>query len=299
MSVLTELQTATAAVLDRVGPDVVVIGRDGRGTGVVVDDGAVLTNAHHVRGEAVTVVFADGRREAGPLGGVDVDGDLAIVRVDTPDTEAVEWASSETAVVVGAPVFALAGSPSLAPRITFGTVSAVDQAFRGPRGRRIDGGIEHTAPLPRGASGGPVVDTDGRLLGINTHRLGEGFYLARPVDADLRRRVDQLLSGVSPRRRSLGVALAPPEIARRLRAAVGLDPRDGLLVRAVDADGPAARAGVQEGDLIVGAAGTSVGGVDEVHALLDRLEDGSELELSIVRGADELTIVVVIGGDDG
>ena len=145
----------------------------------------------------------------------------------------------------------------------------------------------------------PVVDTDGRLLGINTHRLGEGFYLARPVDADLRRRVDQLLSGVSPRRRSLGVALAPPEIARRLRAAVGLDPRDGLLVRAVDADGPAARAGVQEGDLIVGAAGTSVGGVDEVHALLDRLEDGSELELSIVRGADELTIVVVIGGDDG
>ncbi len=299
MPALAELQTAAAAVLDRVGPDVVVIGRDHRGTGVVVDDGAVLTNAHNVRGESVTVVFADGRRESGSVGAVDADGDLAVVRVETGDSDPVEWASPDAEVTVGSPVFALSGSPSLTPRITFGTVSAVDQAFRGPRGRRIDGGIEHTAPLPRGASGGPVVDPDGRLLGINTHRLGDGFYLARPVDEALRRRVDQLLSGVSPRRRSLGVALAPPHVARRLRAAVGLGERDGLLVRAVDADGPAARAGVQEGDLIVGVAGEPVGGVDDVHAALDALEAGTTLDLSLVRGVEELTVTVDFDPADG
>ncbi len=292
MPVLEELQFTAESVLDRVGPDVVVVGRDHRGTGVVVDDGAVLTNAHNIRGESVTVLFGDGRREAGSVGAVDVDGDLAVVRVATGESDPVEWARPDAEVTVGSPVFALSGSPSLTPRITFGTVSAVDQAFRGPRGRRIDGGIEHTAPLPRGASGGPVVDVDGRLLGINTHRLGDGFYLARPVDDELRRRVDQLLSGVSTRRRSLGVALAPAHVARRLRAAVGLDARDGLLVRAVDDDGPAARAGVQEGDLIVGVAGEAVGGVDDVHSALDRLGNGDQLELSLVRGVDELTVTV-------
>jgi serine protease Do len=292
MSVLQEFQSTTAAVLDRVGPDVVLIGRDGRGTGVVVDEGAVLTNAHNLRGDSVTVVFGDGRSESGSVGAVDVDGDLAVVRVATGDSDPVEWAGSDRDVAVGSPVFALSGSPSLRPRITFGTVSAVDQAFRGPRGRRIDGGIEHTAPLPRGASGGPVVDGDGRLLGINTHRLGDGFYLARPVDADLRRRVDQLLDGVSPRRRSLGVALAPPRVAARLRAAVGLEPRDGLLVRDVDADGPAGAAGLQEGDLIVGLGGEAVTEVDQVHAALDRLDPDGDLELTIVRGVDELTVTV-------
>ena len=156
-------------------------------------------------------------------------------------------------------------------RVTFGVVSGVDREFRGPRGRRITGSVEHTAPLARGSSGGPLVDAEGRLLGINTHRLGDGFYLAIPADATLRERVDQLAAGQSPTRRRLGIAVAPSFVARRLRRAVGLPERDGLLVRGVDDGSPAAAGGVSTGDLIVSANGIDVGTADDLWAVLDAL----------------------------
>ena len=118
-------------------------------------------------------------------------------------------------------------------RVTLGAVAAVAGGFRGPRSRPIPGACEPPAPLARGASGGRVVTATGALLGINTHRLGEGFYLAMPADTTLRERIDQLASGQAPRHRQLGVALAAPHVARRLRAAVGLPERDGLLVQQV------------------------------------------------------------------
>src|ERR671914_697221 len=181
MSVLEELEQTVRQVADQVGPSVVGIGRGrGRGSGVVLADGLVATNAHNLRGEETTVVFAGDRSVVGRVAGVDVDADLAVIAVDTGGAPAIAWATDAEARV-GSAVFALA-NPGGQLRVTFGLVSAVDRAFRGPRGRRIAGSIEHTAPLPRGASGGPVVDTAGRLLGIDTNRLGDGFYLALPAD---------------------------------------------------------------------------------------------------------------------
>ena len=104
---------------------------------------------------------------------------------------ALPWADG-AGPSVGQPVFALANPGGRGLRVTFGFVSGVERTFRGPRGRRISGSLEHTAPLLPGSSGGPVLDGDGRLLGINTNRLGEGFYLAIPADATLRGRVDAL-----------------------------------------------------------------------------------------------------------
>jgi hypothetical protein len=191
MGVLDELEQAVREVADRAGPSVVGIGRGrGRGSGVVLADGLVATNAHNLRGEETTVVFAGDRSAVGRVAGVDVDADLAVLAVDTGGAPAIGWAE-DAGVRVGTPVFALA-NPGGQLRVTFGLVSAVGRAFRGPRGRRIAGSIEHTAPLPRGASGGPVVDAAGRLLGIDTNRLGDGFYLALPADADLRQRLDAL-----------------------------------------------------------------------------------------------------------
>ena len=141
------------------------------------------------------------------------------------------------------------------PRVTFGFVSGTGRSFRGPRGRRVAGAVEHTAPLMPGSSGGPVVDLAGNLLGINTNRLGNGFYLAIAADATLRDRVNALGRGESPKRRRLGVGLAPSHVARRLRAAVGLPEREGLLVREVEDDSPAAKAGIAEGDLLVAVGG--------------------------------------------
>ena len=293
MSVLDELEQAVRQVAERVGPSVVGIGRGrGRGSGVVLADGLVATNAHNIRGEETTVVFGD-RGAVGRVAGVDVDADLAVIAVDTGGAPAIAWA--EDAARVGTPVFALA-NPGGQLRVTFGLVSAVDRAFRGPRGRRIAGSIEHTAPLPRGASGGPVVDADGRLLGIDTNRLGDGFYLALPADAELRRRLDALGRGESTARPRLGVGIAPARVARQLRRSVGLPERDGLLVRVVEDGGPADQAGLRTGDLLVEAGGRPLTDADELHEALDQVGEDQALTLRVVRGTDELTVTVRFGG---
>lgn len=291
-------RAAVRAVLDEAGRSVVRIGRGpGRGAGMVVGDDLVLTNAHNLRGGEVTVTFPDGRSEVGPVAGVDVDGDLAVLRVGTAGAPALEWGEGQ--VALGTSVFTLTVPTSAAVRVTAGMVSAVGRGFRGPRGRLISGGLEHTAPLARGSSGSPLLDAGGRLVGMNTHRLGEGFYLAVPADAALRTRVDALARGESPRHVYLGVSLLPPRAGRRLRASVGLPERDGLLVRAVDDDGPAGRAGVRAGDLLVAAGGTLLGSHDELFDALGRVAVGEPLDLTVVRGAEELEVRVTFGDRPG
>jgi serine protease Do len=295
-SVSAALAEAARTVIANAGPSVVRIGRGGgRGCGIVVADGHVLTNAHNLRDRTTEVTFADGRAEQGSVVAVDVDGDLVLVTVDTAGAPTLAW--SEAAPEVGTLAYALARTASGGTRLTVGVLSSVDGAFRGPRGRRVGGTLEHTAPLARGSSGSPIVDEEGRLLGLNTARLGQGFYVALPADADLRSRVDALLRGESPARRTLGIGLAPAEVAAKLRASVGLPERTGLLVRSVDPSGPAADAGVQVGDLVAGAAGALVSSVDDLHRALDEAE--ATLELQLVRGAEDLTVTVTFPSDDG
>jgi S1-C subfamily serine protease len=143
-----------------------------------------------------------------------------------------------------------------------------------------------------GSSGGPVVDLDGNLLGINTNRLGNGFYLAISADAALRDRVAALGRGEEPKRRRLGVGLAPSHVARRLRRAVGLPELDGLLVRDVEEGSPAAEAGVRQGDLIVAAGDTPTADYDALFGALEGIEEGAEVELAIVRGGEERRVRV-------
>jgi serine protease Do len=288
MAVLEELSDAVRGVVDRVGPAVVGLGRGwGRGSGVVTAPGTVLTNAHNLRGEEVTVSFADGRVETGSVAGVDVEGDLAVIAVETGDAEPVEFGDPGE-LGIGSPVFALANPGGRGLRATVGLVSSTGRSFRGRRGRRIRGSIEHTAPLPRGSSGGPLVDAEGRLLGLNAVRMDGGLILALPADAALRDRADALARGESTPRPRLGVAIAPPHVARRLRRAVGLPERDGLLVRWVEDGAPADRAGIEKGDLIVGAQGSPVARIDDLEPLLT----GDEIALTVLRGADEREVRV-------
>lgn len=292
MPVLMELRTAIEKIAAEVGPSLVGVGqRWGIGSGVVVGPGKVLTNAHNIRGDEVTVTFSDGRTEAGSVSGVDVDGDLAVVSVDTKDAPAVAWAA-DTDPAIGSPVFALANPGGRGLRVTIGLVSGTQRSFRGPRGRRIAGSVEHTAPLLPGSSGGPIVDEDGTLLGLNTNRLGEGFYLAIPADQSLRDRVDALGRGEAPERPRLGVAIAPSHVARRLRRAVGLPEVDGLLVRGVEDDSPAAHAEIREGDLIVRVGDKPIGDVDALHVVLDALPAGGTLKLTVLRGTEERQVTV-------
>jgi len=296
MTALLELQDTIAAVAARVGPAVVGLGRGwGVGSGVVVADGAVLTNAHVLRRAETTVTFDDGRQESGQAQGVDREGDLAVVAADTGDVAPIAWAPEDAEAGLGSVVFALANPGGRGLRVTAGSVSSAQRSFRGPRGRRIAGALEHTAPLPRGSSGGPLVDAEGRLIGINAVRMDGGLILALPADEALRRRVDALGRGEAPRRAHLGIAIAPPHVARRLRRSVGLPDVDGLLVRGVEEGSPADAAGIERGDLIVAVAGKPASRVDDIHAALDA--EGDELRLTVVRGADEREVTVALAAD--
>ena len=286
MNLVQDLSNAIASAATAASPSIVGIGARVRGSGVVVADGRVLTNAHNLRGDEVTVTFADGRSVRGRVAGTDVDGDLAVIDVDTAGIPAIAWAHAQAGV--GSVVFGLSATQGGPARVTVGTVSAVNRAFRGPGGRRISGSIEHTAPMAAGSSGGPIVDASGELVGLNTHRIGEGFYLARQADADLHERVEALSGGRSVERPRLGVEVAPSHVARRLRRSVGLPERDGLLVRGIEDGSPAAGAGIREGDLIIRIAGADVADAD---SLLDAMAGAKgRVEILVVRGAEELTL---------
>jgi serine protease Do len=296
MTLLEELESSVQAAVERTGPAVVGLGRGwGVGSGVVIAPGRVLTNAHNLRHDQTTVTFHDGRRASGRVTGSDTDLDIAVIDVDTAEIDPVNWAPEDEGageVPTGRAVLALANPGGRGLRVTPGFVSSSARSFRGPRGRRIAGAIEHTAPLPRGSSGGPLIDTTGRLLGINSVRVDGGLILAIPADGALRERVDALGRGETPQRVRLGVAIAPPRVARRLRRAVGLPERDGLLVRAVEEGSPAEQAGIERGDLIIAAGGREIERVDDLYEALDGAQAPGQLELSIVRGSDERVVTV-------
>jgi S1-C subfamily serine protease len=287
----TTVGEAARAALAASTPSVVRIGRSpGRGCGIVVADGHVLTNAHNLRDRTTEVTFADGRAVQGEVVAVDPDGDLVVLAVDTGGAAPLAWASE--AAGPGDVVYAVGRTADGGARVTFGMVSGVERSFRGPRGRQITGSLEHTAPLARGSSGSPVVDAEGRLIALNTARLADGFYLALPADAALRARVDALVRGESVHRLVLGVGLAPAEVARQLRASVGLAEQPGLLVRTVEPGSPAAGADLRVGDLLTKADGGAVTTVDDLHAALDAARANRRLTLHVVRGAEELDVEV-------
>ncbi|MEP7114218.1 MAG: trypsin-like peptidase domain-containing protein [Ilumatobacteraceae bacterium] len=287
MTLINDLSSTARSVLAELGSSLVTIGQDGRGSGIVIAAGKVLTNAHNLRDRTTLVTFADGRAEQGSIAGADQDGDLVVLEVDTGDVTPATWA--EQSPEAGDVVFALSRGGHR-PRISFGMVSSVDVAFHGPRGRQVHGGIEHTAPLVRGSSGGAVANADGRVVGVNTHRTGRGFYVARPVDDALQSTIADLAAGKSVVRPRLGVALAAPEVAAKLRASVGLPERAGLLVRGVEPEGPAANAGIAEGDLLVAVGDVTLVSTETLHDALGIA--GETLTVTVVRGTDERVVTV-------
>jgi S1-C subfamily serine protease len=275
--VTTDLSTFIADSAERFGPSVVGLRGDARGTGIVIADQRVLTTAANLGGDQAEVVFDDGHSESASVTGLDRRRGIALLSVDTRGRVPLEFGTADHGI--GTAVVALANP--------WGHALSAAPGFIASR-RERPAGLAHTAPCPRGAGGGPLVDAAGGLVGVNATRLAGGFVLAIATDAETRARVAALAAAEQRSDRTLGVAIAPAREARRLRRAVGLEQRDGLLVRAVAPDSPASRAGIQRGDMIVAVGVTPIATVDDLLAQLET--DEAELAMTIVRGADELPL---------
>jgi S1-C subfamily serine protease len=281
------------SIAKEVGPSVVRLGRGSRrGSGVVIArDRVVVLSRSLAAAHELEVVLDEATVEAGQVLGSDRSTGLSLLKVATGDARPLEWVDGTPAL--GDVVYAL-GDPGTGLRVTEGRVSSAPVDVRGPGGRLLTG-IEHTAPLPRGCGGGPLVNVDGALLGLNALRTDPGFLVASAA-ATVHPAVERMLAGASEQE-PLGVAVAPARVARRLRQAVGLPERDGLLVREVLPGSVAERAGVSVGDLIVRLGDATVTTPDELLGGLQGV--AGRLPLGVVRGADELDLeAVFIKGSD-
>jgi serine protease Do len=254
-----------------------------------VGEDRLIVMSHSLTASSVELRIA-GEVVEGTVEGADRIVGISLIAAPTREVAPVIWA--DVSPELGDVVFAL-GDPGTGLRITQGRVSAESLSLRGRSGHLLEG-IEHTAPLPRGSAGGPLVDADGAVVGLNVLRTDPGFLFAIGAPA-VQSALERLLSG-APEPARLGIAIAPSHAARRLRGAVGLPERDGVLVRNVEDESIAARAGVQRGDLIVAVGAAETGSVD---ALFAALEAGASepTVLRLVRGVEEMEIPIDLRGE--
>jgi S1-C subfamily serine protease len=294
---------AVIAVVERVGPAVVSIVRGrsegehgGEGSGVVLaPDGYVLTNSHVVHGaRSLEARFTDGRSMAARLVGEDPATDLALVRVGASDLPHVGFPKgSDDGVRVGQLVIAIGNPLGFQSTVSAGVVSALGRSLRGRDGRLIENIVQHTAALNPGNSGGPLVDSRGRLVGINTAMIAsaQGLFFAVPAST-VSWVVPKLLVDGAVKRGYLGLSGRQRPLDRRLARAHGLSQPSGVEVMSLQPGGPAALAGVRDGDILLAIDGETVSSVDDLHRALTRWSAGSSVLLSVLRRT-ELTAIRV------
>ncbi len=271
-------------------PAVAALGRGARrGCGLVIGEERAVALEHTLRAEEVELRLSDGRSVQCAHVGSDRHTGLALLSGDFAGIAAPVLADSLPDLA--ADICSLA-DPGSGLRVTRGAVSCAAVAVRGRAGRALEM-IEHTAPIPSGAGGGPILDEQGAVLGVSALRGDPGFALAVPAAA-VTAAIERISTGREPAR--LGVALAPPRVARRMRAAVGLPERGGLLVRAVEERSPAATAGVRAGDLLVRLGGAELETLDALFSALERNAGASAVKLGVVRGEEQSELVVDLAG---
>jgi S1-C subfamily serine protease len=287
---------AVIGAVDLVAPAVAHIKvRDGTGSGVVfTPDGFVLTNHHVVeRGGALTVTLPDGRRTTADLVGRDADTDLAVVRISG---DALPWAQfgDSRRLRVGQIVVAIGNPFGFQHSVTSGIVSARGRSLRARNGRLIEDLIQTDAALNPGNSGGPLVTTSGEVVGINTAVVAGAQGLCFAIGSNTARLVAaRLIRDGRVRRGYLGIVGHQTPIPRALARTNRLAVPSGVLVASVDPAGPAATAGVADGDIILAFGGQPIGGVDDLLRALTDECIGVESEITILRGAVRRALRIV------
>ncbi len=300
-AVLDAYSDAVASAAARVAPAVahVVVERGGRPAGagsgfLVTSDGYLLTNSHVVHGaDLVRATFPDGTMGKAWLVGEDADTDLAVLQVHHGPAAHLELASS-SGLRVGQIAIAVGNPLGFDFSVTAGVVSALGRSLRGASGRLIDDVLQTDAALNPGNSGGPLIDSRGRAIGVNTATILGAQGLCFAVASNTARFVlGEILRHGHVRRAYLGLAGQTIALSRPLARRLGRESLTALRVASVEANGPAARAGLLEGDLLLTVEGQQISGVDELHRLLTRERTGTALPAEILRAGRVVQIDLV------
>lgn len=267
----------------------------GSGSGFIfTPDGFALTNSHVVHGaDRIEVALSDGRRFQADLIGDDPHTDLAVIRIDAPALAAAKLGDSHV-VRVGQLVIAVGNPYGFQCTVTAGVVSALGRSLRSTSGRLIDNVIQTDAALNPGNSGGPLVTASGDVVGVNTAiiRPAQGICFATGVNT-AKFVAARLIKEGRIRRGYIGVMGQNVTLPRRLVRFHGLPAESGVLVNSVEKDSPAERAGVVEGDLIVGYGDQVVESVDDLHRLLVEEKVGAKTPLAVIRRGEKTGLTIV------
>ena len=270
-------------------------GRGGEGLGSAViytPDGFLLTNAHVVgRAEHGTALFSDGSTAAFRVVGADPLSDLAVVRADAPTPDPAELGEA-TALVVGQLVVAVGSPLGLTGSVTAGVVSALGRSLPTSTGGRpslVEDVIQTDAALNPGNSGGALADASARVVGINTAVAGVGLGLAVPINATTRRIIGALMRDGKVRRAYLGIVSVPMPLPDKLRQRLGRP--SGLRVAEVVPGGPAARAGLRPGDLLLSMAGVPVSRAQDLQKLMFAEAIGLPLAITVMRNGALVDVI--------
>ena len=305
---LDEYSRTVVAAVDRVAPAVVNIdikqrvearGRarevGGSGSGfVIAPDGFILTNSHVVHGaNAIQANLSDGREYPAQLIGDDPDTDLAVIRIDAPQLSHVRLADSEK-LRVGQIVIAIGNPLGFQASVTAGVISALGRSMHAQSGRLIDNIIQTDAALNPGNSGGPLVNSAGEVIGVNTAMIRPAQGICFAIASNTAKFVaGWLIRDGKIRRSYIGVAGQNVPIHRRIVRFYNLPLETGVLVASVEKDSAAARTGLREGDVIIAFNGEPIGSIHELHRRLMAEQIGIETRIVIIRHTEKLELPIV------
>ncbi len=288
--------------VELVGPSVVTIERGGKserergghGSGFIfTPDGLILTNSHVVHdSRSLHVLLADGRHMPAMLIGEDPDTDLAVIRVPASDLPALTLGDSR-ALRVGQLVIAIGNPLGFHATVTAGVVSARGRSLRSKSGRLMDDIIQTDAALNPGNSGGPLVNSRGEVVGVNTAVISGAQGLCFAIAANTAQFVvGRLIRDGRIRRSYVGVAGQDTPLMRQFVRFYSLPASSGILVASIEPNSPASSSGLQEGDVIIAFAGQPVEGIDQLHRLLGEERIGVPTPLTVIRRTEKLEISV-------
>ena len=293
---LNALSHDLAHVVEQVSPSVVAVNarRHLSSSGVYWRDGIIVTAAHTIRRtDEISVIVASGQSVVATLAGVDPSTDLAVLKIDNPELSPPLFGDAAQ-LKVGHVVLAVGRGAQRGLNATLGIVGVLSGSWRTWRGGLIDQFIGLDLVLHPGAAGGPLTDSHGRVLGINTLGLSRSMALTIPVST-VNRVVTHLLEKGHMGLGYLGLGMRPVPLPENLKSTLNLSADSGLIVVTVEPDGPGSKAGVLFGDVIVALEGTAVSNIRDLQAFLEPESVGKTIPVSIIRGGKPIEINVTIG----